>query len=190
VEDLLQATLWAGGLPVPYDIDSGEDGDIQIIVHGPSETKPFNENVLHDFANVFPENFNLQNDIAIFSFGPMKHITGGLGGAVAGIEFTEEMTHCSPMCDINSSLVLSQVKKRRIKRLLKVEDFAEAEKHFLSKGIIVRHETGHLVHRLLGMPDELFPKAVKRWNTTVSIPNWDLNEEETERVNNACRRYL
>lgn len=189
--DLLDAARWAGCNIRLYDYgESGED--LMMVVHGQPTEVPLGTYAVFDFANVFPQNFDLKHHTAVFSFGPMKPITGGHGGALSRAGWTDrnKVENISPMTDINSALVLSQLKRpQRQKRLITVEDFEEAEKAFFKEEIIIRHETGWLLHRFLGMGDEKFPKAVNRWNTTVSVPNWDLSEEERQRVDDACRRY-
>lgn len=191
--DLLNAAHWAGCNIKLYDL--GETGeDLMLVVHGPLASEvPRGTYAIYDFANVFPDNFDLRNHTAVFSFGPLKPITGGHGGAIScrSILDRNKIENISPMTDINAALVLSQLKRPAPeKRLLQVDDFEACERDFLAQGIIVRHETGWLLHRLLGAPDSNFPKAVKRWNTTVSVPNYsDLTEEERERIDHACRRY-
>ena len=192
-DDLIDAPLWAGTAPIPYDIDQ-EVTEAAIVVHGPIKVHvPRGTKVIHDFANVFPKNFDLVDDIAIFSFGPLKPITGGHGGAIA-YNFPlnrDKLSNLSPTSDINSALTLSQLKREKpVKRYLTVESFEDCQNDFFKQGILVRHETGGLVHRMLKLKDKDFPNAVKRWNTIVSVPNYpDLTLEERHRIDHACRRY-
>lgn len=191
--DLLDAVRWAGCNVKLYDL--GESGkDLMLVVHGPLESEVSRgAYAIYDFANVFPGNFDIGNNTAVFSFGPLKPITGGHGGAISrrGVFDRNRMENLSPMTDINAALVLSQLRRAPpVKRILRVDDFEACEKDFLNQRIIVRHETGWLLHRIMGLPDADFPKAVKRWNTTASIPNYpDLTKEEKERIDDACRRY-
>lgn len=191
--DLLDASRWAGLNVKLYDLwESGED--MMLVVKGPLESEvPKGTLAVYDFANAFPDNFDLGNNIGVFSFGPLKPVTGGHGGAIAcrGHLDRNRIRNISPMTDMNAALVLSQLKRPPpVKRLLTVENFHDCWRDFLNQGIIVRHETGWLLHRLLGAEDSNFPKAVKRWDTTVSVPNYpDLTTEERQRIDHACRRY-
>ena len=188
-DDLMDAPIWGGARPIPYDIDGNiEDA---IVVH-PYHFRQSGR-IIHDFAHIWPKDFDVGNDIAIFSFGPLKPITGGHGGAIA-CNFKldrHKLENMSPISDMNSSLILSQLKRPPPeKRYIRVNDFDTCQQYFSSKGITVRHETGGLVHRMMGLSDERFPKAVKRWNTVVSIPNYpDLTNEERKLIDDACRRY-
>lgn len=52
---------------------------------------------------------------------------------------------------------------------------------FLSRGIHVRRGVDQLLHRLLGIPDSLFPSAVAHFDTTVSLPIYPaLNSTQLE----------
>ena len=197
-DDLLDACLWAGCTPVPYDIGATIFRDTLVKVHQEIEPTDYFDNVkiIHDFAHFWPKMFKLhkETEMAVFSFGHAKPITGGTGGAISGhATFDRHKLWCnSPMNDISASLVLSQLNRpKRTKRLIIIDGgLDECENYFISRRITVRHETGGLVHRMMGLPDKDFPKAVERWNTVVSLPNHpDLTDEEKQRIDDACRDY-
>jgi len=192
-DDFLDACKWADCEPVPYDIGGSSVATTVIHIEGQEGVTAIKAStMIHDYAHQWPSLPLPIGDIGVFSFGPLKPYTGGHGGAIAGLDLDRHKCwNLSPMSDINAALVLSKLNREPPKkRLITVESFEAAEQDFRSKGIVVRHETGALVHRLMGLLDRDFPNAVMRWNTIVSVPNYpDLTDEEKERIDDACRHY-
>ena len=63
------------------------------------------------------------------------------------------------------------------------EQFESIQKKFNKQFISVRRGVDQLIHRGLGMSDDLFPNAVKSFNNTLSIPLYpSLNDKEVERI--------
>lgn len=70
----------------------------------------------------------------------------------------------------------------------------EASRFFIdfeARGVTARHGVGQLAHRLMGLPDEGFPNAVKRLHSTLSLPFYPaLNETQAQQVADAARILL
>ena len=63
------------------------------------------------------------------------------------------------------------------------EQFESIQKKFNKQFISVRRGVDQLIHRSLGMSDDLFPNAVKSFNNTLSIPLYpSLTDKEVERI--------
>ena len=70
-----------------------------------------------DFARHLPvrKEHKLEAAYGIFSFGALKDVSGGIGGAIVSDHpiYADDMKRISPLSDINAVMVLSQLKRYR-----------------------------------------------------------------------------
>lgn len=67
--------------------------------------------------------------------------------------------------------------------LRKSAPFESVQKNFMGEGVCVRRGVDELLHRQLGLSDDLFPVAVRNYSKTISIPFYpSLTDEESMKV--------
>ena len=71
------------------------------------------------------------------------------------------------------------------------EEFELVQARFNEQFISVRRGVDQLIHRSLGMSDDLFPNAVKSFNHTLSIPIYPaLTDKEVEHIINVTKKII